>query len=400
MQGLALVLEDLLACHVLGLQYAALGRAVHVFDQVARQLAGQQGLLLLDEGAGGSVGQVLDSLAAQDRQLAPPGVAWAELTVGFRQVIADQVEQQRFDFGVLQQLHFQAVFQVDQRVADVIRSLHQVDQRVARPALVFQLRQAELAGDLFEQRQFALVTAELVLLVAQGVGVACAPWVLQVSTEGGIGQPGTAVELVVLQLGEYPKALGVAFEVEEVGALVVAHVVQPATPGGLLEPVADGVFARVAERWVADVMGQAGRLHDHPQVAGGAPVRQAVAQGFADAHAQRAADAADFQRVGQACVDMVVAGNRVHLGLAPEAAEGTGEDDAVVVLVEGAAPEFIGAVQGFAQAFAGEQGVPVQGAVSCGSMGIASGVRKGSARGKPVMTLSPASRLPQGLHMA
>lgn len=152
-QGLALVLEDLVACHVLGLQYAALGRAVHVFDQVARQLAGQQGLLLLDEGAGGSVGQVLDGLAAQDRQLAPPGIARAELTVGFRQVIADQIEQQCFDFGVLQQLHFQAVFQVDQRVADVICSLHQVDQRVARPALVFQLRQAELAGDLLEKRQ-------------------------------------------------------------------------------------------------------------------------------------------------------------------------------------------------------------------------------------------------------
>jgi hypothetical protein len=61
---------------------------------------------------------------------------------------------------------------------------------------------------------------------------------------------------------------------------------------------------------------------------------------------------------------MVVAGNRVHLGLAPEAAKGTREDDAVVVFVEGAAPEFIGAVQGFAQAFAGKQGVPVQGAVS------------------------------------
>jgi hypothetical protein len=76
---------------------------------------------------------------------------WAELAVGFRQVVADQVEQQRFDFGVLQQLHFQAVFQVDQRVADVVGSFHQVNQRVARPALVFQLRQAELAGDLLEQ---------------------------------------------------------------------------------------------------------------------------------------------------------------------------------------------------------------------------------------------------------
>lgn len=108
-------------------------------------------------------------------------------------------------------------------------------------------------------------------------------------------------------------------------------------------------------------------MHDHPQVAGGAPVGQVVAQGFADAHAQRATYAADFQRVGETRVDMVVAGNRVHLGLAPEAAEGAGEDDAVMVFVEGAAPKFIGAVKGFAQAFAGEQGVPVQGAFSCES---------------------------------
>lgn len=41
MQGLALVLEDFLAGHVLGIQYAALGRAVHVFHQVALQGPGQ-----------------------------------------------------------------------------------------------------------------------------------------------------------------------------------------------------------------------------------------------------------------------------------------------------------------------------------------------------------------------
>ena len=192
------------------------------------------------------------------------------------------------------------------------------------------------------------------LLVTHGVGVARAPRVLEVGAEGGIRQPGAAVELVVLQLGKHAKTLCVAFEVEEVGPLVVVHAVQPATPGGLLEPVANGVFAGVAERRVADVVGQAGRLNDHSQVTGGAPVRQAVAQGFADAHAQRAADTADFQRMGQTRVDMIVAGNRVYLGLAPKATECAGEDDAVVIFVEGAAPELIGAIEGFAQAFTGE----------------------------------------------
>ena len=152
-QGFALVLEDLVACHVLGLQHAALGRAVHVLYQVACQVPGQQCLLLLDERVGGSVGQVFDSLATQNRQFAPAGITGAELAVGFWQVFTDQVKQQGFDFSVFEQLHFQAVFQVDQRIADVIGSLHQVNQRVARPALFFQLRHAELAGDLLEQGQ-------------------------------------------------------------------------------------------------------------------------------------------------------------------------------------------------------------------------------------------------------
>lgn len=63
-------------------------------------------------------------------------------------------------------------------------------------------------------------------------------------------------------------------------------------------------------------------------------------------------------------MDMVVAGHRVHLGLAAQAAEGTGEDDAVVVLVEGAAAQFFRAVQRFSEAFAGKQGMPIQGGVS------------------------------------
>lgn len=65
--------------------------------------------------------------------------------------------------------------------------------------------------------------------------------------------------------------------------------------------------------------------------------------------------------MGQAGVNMVVAGDRVHLGLAPETAKRTGKDDAVMVFVKGTAPQFLGAVKGFAQSFAGKQGLPIQG---------------------------------------
>ncbi len=50
----------------------------------------------------------------------------------------------------------------------------------------------------------------------------------------------------------------------------------------------------------------------------------------------------------------------MDLGLASKSAEGSGKDDAVVVLVKRAATEFIGAVHGFPKPFTGEQGVPVQ----------------------------------------
>ncbi|MNN46294.1 hypothetical protein D3C81_1606730 [compost metagenome] len=98
-------------------------------------------------------------------------------------------------------------------------------------------------GDLFKQRQLALVAAELMFLVPQGIGVPGGPRVFEISPEGRVGQPGTAVELVILKLGEHAKPLGVAFEVEEVAALVIRHVIQPATPCSLLEPVANGIFA-------------------------------------------------------------------------------------------------------------------------------------------------------------
>jgi len=50
----------------------------------------------------------------------------------------------------------------------------------------------------------------------------------------------------------------------------------------------------------------------------------------------------------------------VYLGLAPQAAKGTGEDDAVMVFVKRTAAEFIGAVQRFTKTFAGKQGLPIQ----------------------------------------
>ncbi|MOA53733.1 hypothetical protein D3C78_1772350 [compost metagenome] len=51
----------------------------------------------------------------------------------------------------------------------------------------------------------------------------------------------------------------------------------------------------------------------------------------------------------------------MHLRLASEATEGAGKDDAVVVLVERTAAQLLRTVQRFSEAFASQQGMPIQG---------------------------------------
>ena len=92
-------------------------------------------------------------------------------------------------------------------------------------------------------------------------------------------------------------------------------------------------------------------------------MRQGAADRLAYAHAQGTADATDLERMGEPGVDMIVAVDRMDLGLAPQTAKCTRKDDPVVVFVKRAAPEFFRAVVRFAEAFAVKQGLPIQGAV-------------------------------------
>ena len=62
-------------------------------------------------------------------------------------------------------------------------------------------------------------------------------------------------------------------------------------------------------------------------------------------------------------MDMVVTVDRMHLGLASQAAKGTRKNNPVMVFVERTAPEFFGAVVRFSKAFAVKQGLPIQGPV-------------------------------------
>src|SRR5690606_16151811 len=136
--------------------------------------------------------------------------------------------------------------------------------------------------------------------------------------------------------------------------------VQPAASSSLLEPVADGVFPRVAEWRIAYIVGKTTRLHDHAEVGRRTPFGETVAQHFTYTHAERAANTADFQRMGQAGMDMVVAGYRVHLCLAPEPAEGARKNDPVVILVKRASTKFFSALNRLSQPFTIKQRMPIQ----------------------------------------
>ena len=101
----------------------------------------------------------------------------------------------------------------------------------------------------------------------------------------------------------------------------------------LLEPVADGLLARVAERRIAQIVRQTGCLHDGGDIVRGDVRRNMLLllQQNARLVAQTAPHAGHFDTVGQAVVRVVVLGERVHLGFPPQAAEGGRKYHAVVI---------------------------------------------------------------------
>ena len=60
-------------------------------------------------------------------------------------------------------------------------------------------------------------------------------------------------------------------------------------------------------------------------------------------------------------MDMVIAGNRMHLGFAAQAAKRARKNNAVMVFVKRRTTQFSDAVRGLAESFAVEQGLPIQG---------------------------------------
>ena len=194
-------------------------------------------------------------------------------------------------------------------------------------------RQPQLGGDAGHQRQLGLVDIEFALPLR----AAACPRVFEQRTVAGGGEAHAAAIAIHFNAGGLAQAVGVAFVGLNVAAL------RGGERGGvqgvfrLPKPIAQSIFASVSEGRVADVVGKAGGLHGGGKVVGRKIGRQLLfgAQQFAHQIAQTAPHAGDFYAVGEAVVSVVVFGERMHLGFAPQPAKGVGKDHAVVVGVKG-----------------------------------------------------------------
>ena len=134
------------------------------------------------------------------------------------------------------------------------------------------------------------------------------------------------------------EGVGIAFEGDEVAPLLWFYKLFQLLAFSVLEETADGVLARVAERRIAEVVGQTSRSHDGLDV--GLTFFQLVmlvCQLFNSSAGDGASYAGHFEAVGQAVVDHLCARQRKHLSLVLQSAEGATEDDAVVVALKRAA---------------------------------------------------------------
>ena len=122
---------------------------------------------------------------------------------------------------------------------------------MARPVVAAVADEAEGIGNAADVGQLGLVDVEFFC----AVGVLRGPRVFEQRTDGGGGKAHAAFVGVHFEAGEDAQAVGIAFvglHVVAFGGTEVLHV------GGVLrvaEPVAQGVFAGVAEGRVAEVVG-------------------------------------------------------------------------------------------------------------------------------------------------
>ena len=164
--------------------------------------------------------------------------------------------------------------------------------------------------------------------------------VLHERAERGEREPQPAAAPRLLQSCHDPERLGVALEAQQVLPFALVQAVQQSSRGVVPEVLLDRPLADVPEWWIAEVVRQAGSRNAVADVTRAAPGRQRRGCGgepVAHQRAERAPDRGDLEGVGEPGVHVVVHRQGEDLGLVGQPPERPGEQDAVVVALEGRA---------------------------------------------------------------
>ncbi len=207
-------------------------------------------------------------------------------------MIGELVEQQLRQLLDAEDPLLHRILDIGQAVSDVIRGFHDVGQRMPGAR-----RQVERAAQVVDEGLFGQVETRFLVQVGPRAALLGSrriggPHVLEQPSGLGIGQ------VQALQGHHQADALGVTLEALEVGqhalaqrgiSLACRHGAGEKLIERAFEPFADGELAEVAERWIADVVHQAGHFHQAFQRAFEA-VQAMVAGAVAQLLVQRAND--------------------------------------------------------------------------------------------------------------
>ena len=250
--------------------------------------------------------------------------------------IARQVSEQFQGAAMINLPDLIGVFDVHDEVADVIGGFHQVGKRVAVPGLAAVAARRDAEGGIECGEVGEVILIDAVFFVRTAVG---GRRIFAGSSKGRGGEAQAAVVIRAFETVHDAEGVCVAFNVEQVGALrVVVEAVENARSVGAGEIVSHRLFTEVAKGRVADIVRQAGGSDDVADVGGMDTMRSEFRifcdEAGADAAAETASDAGDFQRMGESGADVVVFFQREDLGFVFHAAESGGENEAVAVALE------------------------------------------------------------------
>ena len=268
-----------------------------------------------------------------------------------------------------EELELVRVFDVHYLIADVVRRLNEIDERMAGVAYgairCGKLQDAELLGNTLVIFHIATEETELPLVSCK-VG---REGIFDDACQRAVRHDEAAFATSPEMMREQTERVGVAFEVCDVFPLLwrdaVASlgtdVVLEEQPVTLAEVGTDGVLTTMTKRGITEVVGKASGRDDASQFGKmrAVELRVTLQDKAADVVAEAASHAANLEAVRQAVVHEDAARQRKHLRLVLQASEGSREDKAVVVALKLSAVVATLLHVFLTKAFAGEQLLPL-----------------------------------------